>query len=163
MVRLMIFEPSYRRVEAEIARHGRAIEVLLAHPDTTLTLGGAPVAADDAAPDIAWANHELFENPAAGRAFMVGLLKSPRLSWVQSAAAGFDHPIFASLVEKGVRLTTSHGQAVGMADHVLGAVLDHFQRGPEAPRAPRMPHADWLPATSARSTGPLGLSSVSGP
>ena len=141
MVRLMIFEPSYRWVEAEIARHGRAIEVLLAHPDATLTLGGAPVTADDAAPDIAWANHELFENPAAGRAFMVGLLKSPHLSWVQSAAAGFDHPVFASLVEKGVRLTTSHGQAVGMADHVLGAVLDHFQRGPER-RAAQAGH-DW--------------------
>jgi phosphoglycerate dehydrogenase-like enzyme len=28
-------------------------------------------------------------------------------------------------------LTTSHGQAVGMADYVLAGVLDAFQRGPE--------------------------------
>lgn len=131
MVRLMIFEPSFRRIEPELAKHAPVLEALLAGEDGTVSFGGAPVAPDAAAPDIAWADHALFENPAAARPFMVSLLKSPHLRWVQSAAAGFDHPVFASLVKKGVRLTTSHGQALGMADHVLGAVLDHFQRGPE--------------------------------
>src|SRR5580704_11679889 len=62
---------------------------------------------------------------------MIALLNAPALQWVQSAAAGFDHPIFAQLVNKGVRLSTSHGQAVGIADYVLAGVLDHFQRAPE--------------------------------
>jgi len=39
-----------------------------------------------------------------------------------------------------VTLTTSHGQAVGMADYVLWGVLDHFQRGPER-RAAQGQHA----------------------
>jgi phosphoglycerate dehydrogenase-like enzyme len=61
---------------------------------------------------------------------------------VQSATAGFDHPMFGQLVSKGVSLTTSHGQAVGMADYVLAGVLDHFQRGPER-RAAQTAHVWW--------------------
>jgi glyoxylate/hydroxypyruvate reductase len=130
MTRLMIYEPSFRRIQGELGRHGAALEPLLVDEAGRVTLAGSAVAADEARPDAAWANAELFESPAA-RDFMVALLKAPALQWVQSAAAGFDHPIFAQLVRKGVRLTTSHGQAVGMADYVLAGVLDHFQRGLE--------------------------------
>ena len=95
-----------------------------------LTLGGEAVTADDAAPTLAWATQDLFFS-AVARDFMVTLLKSPGLKWLQSASAGVDNPIFGQLVSRGVRLTTSHGQAVGMADYVLAGVLDHFQRAPE--------------------------------
>jgi phosphoglycerate dehydrogenase-like enzyme len=135
----MIFEPSFRRLEAELARHGAALQPLLFDEAGRVTLAGASVAADEARPDAAWANAEVFESPAA-RDFMVALLKAPALRWVHSAAAGFDYPIFASLVKKGVRLTTSHGQAIGMADYVLAGVLDYFQRGPER-RAAQVEHA----------------------
>jgi phosphoglycerate dehydrogenase-like enzyme len=86
--------------------------------------------AGEARPDVAWASGELYESPAA-RDFLVTVLKSPNLKWVQSAAAGFDNPLFAEIVRKGAKLTTSHGQAIGMADYVLAGVLDHLQRGPE--------------------------------
>src|SRR5258708_38894289 len=42
---------------------------------------------------------------------------------------------------RGARLTTSHGQAVGMADYVLAGVLDHFQRGPE--RRAAQARSEW--------------------
>lgn len=95
-----------------------------------LTLEGAELSPNEAAIDAAWANAEVFESPIA-REFMIAILKSPAPRWVQSGGAGFDHPIFRQLVTKGVRLTTSHGQAIGMADYVLAQVLDRFQRGPE--------------------------------
>jgi phosphoglycerate dehydrogenase-like enzyme len=94
-----------------------------------LTLNGEPLTGDPA-PTLAWATHDLFVTPVA-RDFMVTLLKSPGLKWLQSASAGVDNPVFGQLVSRGVRLTTSHGQAVGMADYVVAGVLDHFQRGPE--------------------------------
>jgi glyoxylate/hydroxypyruvate reductase len=139
MTRLMIYEPSFRRIEADLEAHGGEIEPLLVDDAGAVTLAGAAVSTEEARPDTAWANSDVFESPAA-RDFMVGLLKAPVLQWVQSAAAGFDHPIFAALVKKGVRLSTSHGQAVGMADYVLAGVLDHFQRGPER-RAAQVEHA----------------------
>ena len=108
--------------------------------DGTFTLDGAPPTHDEPAPTIAWATHDVFISPVA-RDFMVTLLKSSSLKWLQTASAGVDHPAFGQLVARGVRLTTSHGQAVGMADYVLAGVLDHFQRGPER-REAQAAH-DW--------------------
>ena len=98
--------------------------------DGGFSLDGAAISSDDAAPTLAWATHDLFTSPAL-RTFMVTLLKSPDLKWLQSSSAGVDNPVFGQLVSRGVRLTTSHGQAVSMSDYVLAGALDHFQRGPE--------------------------------
>jgi phosphoglycerate dehydrogenase-like enzyme len=130
MTRILLYAPSYRRIQDEVAARAPGLEVLVMDEAGTITLDGAPVDVEAARPDAAWGNFEVFTGPAA-RPFSVALLKAPALKWVQSAAAGFDHPMFGQLVAKGVTLTTSHGQAVGMADYVVAGVLDHFQRGPE--------------------------------
>ena len=57
-------------------------------------------------------------------------MKSKVLTWLQSGGAGFEHPMFAGLIERGVRLTNSHAQAESIAEYVLAGVLDHYQRGP---------------------------------
>lgn len=128
MTRVLIYQPSVDRLgEALTARPG--VEILLMRPDGGLTLGGAEVSVDAARPEVGWLNGDLFGD-APIREYMTALLKSPDLKWVQSGAAGFDHPVFAQIVAKGARLTTNHAQAVGMAEYVLAGVLDHFQRGP---------------------------------
>ncbi len=129
-MRLLIHEKAYHRTQAAIAAHGAAIETLLVSDAGEVTLAGAPVTLDDAAPDVVWANADAFFSPGA-RAFMTAALKSPNLKWVQSGAAGFDNPVFGQFIQKGARLTTSHGQAVGMADYVLWGVLDALQGGPD--------------------------------
>lgn len=139
-MRLLIYEPSYRRLEAAITRLGPAIDPVLMDEAGGLTHDGRPVSIEDAAVEAAWANNEVWLGPVA-RQFSVALLKSPTLKWLQSGAAGFDHPIFGQLVQRGVRLATSHGQAVGMADYVLWGVLDHLQRGPE--RRAAQTAGDW--------------------
>jgi phosphoglycerate dehydrogenase-like enzyme len=134
MPRLLVYAPSYRRLAGEIAARAPGMEILLIDNEGTVTLDGAEIPVDEARPDAAWANYEVFMGPAS-RPFSVAMLKAPSLKWVQSAAAGFDHAIFVQLVSKGVALTTSHGQAVGMADYVVAGVLDHFQGGPERRKA----------------------------
>ena len=71
---------------------------------------------------------------------MVTLLKSlaPRSGFRARRPASTTR-CSAQLVSRGVRLTTSHGQAVGMSDYVMAGVLDHFQRGPERRRGPGGP------------------------
>jgi phosphoglycerate dehydrogenase-like enzyme len=139
-MRLLIYEPSYRRLRAAIDGLGQQVEPVLVSETGALTLGGQPVTVEEAAIEAAWANNEVWLGPVA-REFSVDLLKSPGLKWLQSGAAGFDHPIFGQLVQRGVRLATSHGQAVGIADYVLWGVLDHLQRGPE--RRAGQAAADW--------------------
>ncbi len=114
MARLLIHETSYRRLRPDLDALPGLESVLIAG-DGALSVDGEAVSPDEARPDIAWANGDVFFSPVAGREFMITALKSPALKWTQSGAAGFDHPIFAQLVGKGVRLTTSHGQAIGMA------------------------------------------------
>lgn len=134
-MRLLIHDTSFRRLEPAIAAIP-GIEALRMHEDGSILLDGRTLSPDDAHPEAAWANADIFFGEAA-RTFMVALLKSPTLAWVQSGAAGFDHPIFGQLVDKGARLTTSHGQAVGMAEYVLATVLDVFQKGAERRAAQR--------------------------
>jgi len=129
-MRLLIYEPSFRRLEAEIAALGPAVEPLIMSGSGEVTLNGEAVAADAVNADAAWTNADVFFSPVA-RTFMVAMLKSPDLKWVQSGAAGFDNPVFQQIIQKGAKLTTSHGQAVGMADYVLWGVLDALQGGPK--------------------------------
>jgi glyoxylate/hydroxypyruvate reductase A len=128
-MRLLIHERSYRRNEAAIAAHGSAVEPLLLTDAGEVTLNGVPLGLEDARPEAGWMNSDVFFSGAM-RPFAGAALKSPDLKWVQSGAAGFDNAIFGQIVQKGAALTTSHGQAVGIADYVLWGVLDVYQGGP---------------------------------
>lgn len=143
MPRLLIYEPSYRRLEARMAEHASRLDLLLMQPDGTILKDGAPVPVDEARPEIGWLNTDLF-GTGGGRDYMIALLKSPALRWVQSAAAGFENPVFAQVVQKGAQLTTNHSQSVGMSEYVLATVLDHLQRGPDRRKA-QAEHL-WRPA-----------------
>jgi phosphoglycerate dehydrogenase-like enzyme len=70
----------------------------------------ARVADTDAArADIAYFSSDIFPNFA--KQFFSATRKAPALKWMQVFNAGVDHPVFASVIERGVRLTTSSGTA----------------------------------------------------
>jgi phosphoglycerate dehydrogenase-like enzyme len=94
------------------------------------TLAGG-VTWEDAAVEVAWPTADLFGPEAPLRPFFAFLLQSDTLRWIQSPAAGVDAPVFAQLVRKGIRLTTSHVTDVPISEYVLRAVLDHYQRPQE--------------------------------
>ena len=133
MKRLLISETSYARIRGELdAVPG--LQSVLVREDGTLTADGSQTSPEDARVDAAWANNDVFQS-AAVKPFMTAALKSPNLAWVQSGGAGFEHPVWASFVNKGAVLTTQHVQSFGIAEFVLWGVLDHLQRGPERRRA----------------------------
>jgi phosphoglycerate dehydrogenase-like enzyme len=132
MTRVLFYEPAYRRIRDRIAQLS-GIEPIFMDRQGKIREGEREISTDDARPEIGWATSDLFGGPI--REYMVALLKSPTLKWLQSGAAGFDNPVFAQIVAKGARLTTNHSQSVGMAEYVLTTVLDHFQRGPERRKA----------------------------
>ncbi len=142
MTRLLIYAPSHDTVSAEIESRAPGLDILAMDGAGAITLRGEAVSTQDAAADIAWLDQGLFESKATG-AFLKAMFASPSLTWVQSAAAGFDNPLFKSIVAKGASLSISHGQAVGMADYALWGVLDVFQKGPER-RADQAAHV-WRP------------------
>jgi phosphoglycerate dehydrogenase-like enzyme len=126
MTRLLIFDAAWKRVAGDLAPLGERLTPLVIDREGQITAGGQVLDVDSAQPGIAWASGEMYSS-GASRNFMVAALKSDALKWVHSGAAGFDHPVFRQLVEKGVRLTNSHGQAVSIAEYVLAEVLGYLQ------------------------------------
>jgi phosphoglycerate dehydrogenase-like enzyme len=96
--------------------------------DGIVRLNGREISPEAASPECALLSHDIFFASFA-MSYLGVLMKSIALKWVQSAGAGVDHPLLVMLAEKGIRLTTNHGQAVGMAEYVMWGVLNHFQRG----------------------------------
>jgi len=142
-MRLLIHDASYRRLKDRIDALA-GVEPVIMSSDASLSLDGKPIALEAAALEAAWTNNDVWFG-RNGRDFAIAILKSPTIKWMQSGAAGFDNPMFGQVAQRGVRLTTSHGQAVGMADYVVWGVLDHFQRGPER-RAAQAAH-EWTRTT----------------
>jgi phosphoglycerate dehydrogenase-like enzyme len=102
--------------------------------DGELLVDGNPVASADARAEVAWFTAEMFFVPL-GRTFFTICLDSDSLRWFQSPGAGVDHPVFARLMDRGVRLTASHANSLAIAEYVLGSVLRFYQRPEDWARA----------------------------
>jgi phosphoglycerate dehydrogenase-like enzyme len=89
--------------------------------------------------DAAWLSGDLFTHRDDLIRFFGACASSDTLRWLQTSNAGVDHPVFKSLVDRGVTLTTSHVTGPPIAEYVLRAVLDHFQRA-----------ADWRATVERR-------------
>lgn len=95
-------------------------------PDGTITHDGRTVAWEDAACDVAFGSTDLFDGDPGDRAirrFFGWALRSDALRWFHVAAAGVDDEVFGRLLDRGVRLTTSHHTAVPISEYVLAQVL----------------------------------------
>lgn len=127
MTRLLISEPAYQRLQPRLNALGQ-LDCVVMDKDEAVRLNGRRISPDDADVDCALLSHDLFF-ASFTKSYLALLMKSPTLKWVQSAGAGVDHSMFVTLAGKGIRMTTNHGQAVGIAEYVLWGVLNHFQGG----------------------------------
>jgi phosphoglycerate dehydrogenase-like enzyme len=84
---------------------GLAVELLVLPDDPEARL------ADDIAAraEVAYFSSDVF--PKFGKPFFSATRKAANLKWLHVFNAGVDHPVFASILERGVRLTTSSGTA----------------------------------------------------
>jgi len=130
MMRLIMFETAHRRIADRLAALEGQIEPVLVSADGVIRLDGQALDEETAQPSAGWASADAFGAPG-GRVLLVSCLKSNRLAWVHSGAAGVDNPVWAQLVAKGARLTTGHGQAISIAEYVISGVMQHLQRWPE--------------------------------
>jgi len=126
---ILMTEAAYRRAGARLHALAGEIDPVLIDASGTLRHGSASVPLAEAQPVIAWAGADVFIDglfPVLAQA----ALEAGELRWFQSGAAGTDLPVFAQLLRRGVRVTTSHAPSGAVADFVMNGVLDHLQRGP---------------------------------
>ena len=86
-------------------RNSVDIELLVLPPDPEARIDEAAAARAE----IAYFSSDII--PLHTKQFFSATRKSPALKWMQVFNAGVDHPVFASVLERGVRLTTSSGTA----------------------------------------------------
>lgn len=97
--------------------------------DGTLRRGEANVPLDEAYPPVVWGTPDLFDVGGPLQAFFAFLHeRADSVRWFQSPSAGVDAHWFDGLRRRGLRLTTSHVNNVSVAEYVMGAVLEHYQR-----------------------------------
>jgi phosphoglycerate dehydrogenase-like enzyme len=126
-MRLIVYEAALKRVAERLAPYRDRIDLLVVDGEGRITRGGETLSDEDAQPDSGWLSPEAAFGPG-GRPLIAALLKSRKLDWVHTGAAGVDAPIWGQLVAKGAVLTTGHGQAISIAEFVLGEVLAWRQR-----------------------------------
>lgn len=121
------------------AQEKRALELLVLPPEPDARLAEAACARADAA----FFSGDVF--PAHSRQFFSAARKASHLQWLHVFNAGVDHPIYAEMLARGVRLTTSSGAtAKPIAQTAIAALL---MLGRNFPR--------WLAAQGRRAWEPM--------
>lgn len=156
-MRLLLPACTHERVADEIARVAPDAELVLMRDDGVFLVDGKEVPPEQLRFDAAWASRDLYilNDPRGLRAFMIAILKSPTVRWMHTGGAGVDHPVFASIAAKGVRLSNSDSGAVAMAEYVLGGVLDFYQRNDR--RRARQADRAWEPTPFREVAGTTWL------
>ena len=79
--------------------------------------------ADCARLEAAFFSGDVF--PDGSRQFFSAVRKAPGLKWLHAFNAGVDHPIYAELLQRGVRVTTSAGSAAEPIAHtaIMGLLV----------------------------------------
>lgn len=124
-MQLFIYEPAYRRLQAQIHAICPDVRPILMGDDCRIVLEGRELTPEEFCPDIAWISTDVFFTPAT-RDFLGLLAKCPPLKWVQSAAAGVDLPIFQTIGKKTEIYTNSNGAAKSIAEFVFANVIALF-------------------------------------
>jgi D-2-hydroxyacid dehydrogenase (NADP+) len=120
-------------------RAGIPVETLVLPADREARLAEA----DCARAEIAFFTGDVF--PDFSRQFFSAVRKAPRLKWLHVFNAGVDHPIYAEIMARGVRLTTSAGSTAEPIAHTVVAALLMLARN-----FPR-----WLAAQRQRAWDPM--------
>ncbi|MBI3043037.1 MAG: D-2-hydroxyacid dehydrogenase [Betaproteobacteria bacterium] len=127
------------RVAAAASREKIAAEFLVLPADPAARLPDE----ECARVEIAFFSGDVF--PDYSRQFFSAIRKAPRLKWLHVFIAGVDHPIYAEMLARGVRLTTSAGSTAEPIAQTAILGLLALARG--------FPH--WLAAQRRRQWDPL--------
>jgi phosphoglycerate dehydrogenase-like enzyme len=126
-MRLLVTKPTFETYGAAIQAVSADVELVLWDEGVLRTLDGSPLPGGADGFELAWASHDLFVGTGYV-AYFAALSAASNLEWFQSPGAGTDSPFFTGLLERGVRLSTSHVTSIPIAEFVLRSVLDVFQQ-----------------------------------
>lgn len=127
MPRLLIMESAVERIAPHLEKlsGGADVELAVMKADGSVAINGVAAEKGASAPDAAWLSLDVMIH-RTGDAF-VAEATGGNLTWIQTANAGLDNPVYAQLAKTGTRLTNSDAQAISIAEYALAYALHQFQ------------------------------------
>ena len=139
-MKLLIYRDSFEAVQAELEARPTVEPLIMERDGTVVTTTGE--AADDAAFEIAWLSRHLFLGEGAPIGpYVKKVLTTPGVRWLQSGAAGYEHPTFQAILAAGIRLTINDGSSIAIAEYVMAQVMAAFH--PDVERAQAQAAREW--------------------
>lgn len=123
---ILLHKLAYDRVKADLPDAAKDCRFATIDEDGTARLDGKEVAIDTLTADGAWMSIDFLRNEAS-KVFAGHVLASDTVRWMQTAAAGLDHPFFQNALKKGITISNSDAQAPAIAEFVMAQVLAHYQ------------------------------------
>jgi len=124
---ILIYDASYRRLEQQLRAIAPDARCSLMDDGGCVTVNGEATPIERVRATVGWPNWDTYA-ARCRRAYFDALLKVETMRWVQSSAAGVEDPVFGQLAAKGVAVTKSDAQGPAIAEFILAAALDYFQR-----------------------------------
>jgi phosphoglycerate dehydrogenase-like enzyme len=122
MTTLLVSHRLHAERGADLAAHALRFGLMLEPVVLPADPEGRLSDADCARLDLAFFSADVF--PQYSRQFFSTVRKAPKLQWLHVFNAGVDHPIYAEMLQRGVRLTTSAGTtAVPIAQTAITGLL----------------------------------------
>jgi len=143
-MQILMTADAHQRTRARLAALGADLDIVTFEADGTFQRNGTPVAPEAVDPEVFWLSLDVYSGPNPGAriaAFAGQVLKGTRGRWIQVLSAGLDHPLFKSLMDKGLRLTKSQAQAPAIAEYVVAHALSLLH--PIAAQAEAQDNRDW--------------------
>ena len=125
----LLHTKTFARISERLKEFEHNIEFILMDDEGQFYHSGSRLVVDAPRPDIVFGNADAWFSPHV-RTFMISVLKSGKIDWFQSAAAGLDNPALVSVGKISRLYTTNHSQAEAMAEWALWQALDYLKRGP---------------------------------
>ncbi|HHX82391.1 MAG TPA: D-2-hydroxyacid dehydrogenase [Pseudomonadaceae bacterium] len=126
MSKALYFQPSYERLKERIHALAPDLDVALYDEQGRILHGGHEVSSAEFAPEYFWIHGDLFKSARLMDYFRL-MQESPSARWLHTINTGLDQLPYLPLLEKGVRVSNNHGQAVAIGEYVLAHVLASFQ------------------------------------
>ncbi len=125
----LLHAKTFARISERLKGLEHKLDILVMDEDGLFYHAGNRVVVDAPRPDIVFGNTDVWFGPHA-RDFMTAVLKTGKIDWFQSSAAGLDNAALISVGRIARLYTTNHTQAEGMAEWALWQALDFLKLGP---------------------------------
>jgi len=126
MRHFLVHAKTFARIERELEAFRAHISPIIMDDEGDLK---HPWGESEAESLIFYGTQDAYFSPAVITLFQT-VFAAEKLDWFQSSAAGIEHPMLQAVGQKAKLYTNSHEQSDGIAEWVLWAGLDYFQRGP---------------------------------